>query len=338
MGKVPLISSILLELSKKLQINLLIEPEYGYVGRIKTKDGKVFYYCNSRLDINRLGASEIAKDKAYASYFMNQLGYPVPEGESFYPDRWCQIIKSNKNISAAVKYAEKLGYPVIVKPNSGSQGRGVEKVYNKDGLLKALAFAFNEVKDNVALVQKFIDGDDYRIVVVDDAVLCVYRRKPLSVIGNGKDTVNGLLNEKQQMFAARGRDTVINLADPRLERRFKNTNINFDTVLAKGKVLPLLDNANLSAGGEAEDVTLLLHEDYKKMAIKLSQDMGLKFSGIDIKTLDPISESIKQYIIIEINSAPGLDYYAEMGNRQKRIVKKLYKKVLLYMIKGYSNL
>src|SRR5580704_12363706 len=95
--KQPLISTLLTECASEIGIELLIEPEYGYAGRIRTKKGKYFYYRSTKLDINNLGASEIAKDKAYASYFMSQLGYPIPIGEAFYSDYWCDVIKSNKN-------------------------------------------------------------------------------------------------------------------------------------------------------------------------------------------------------------------------------------------------
>lgn len=330
--KQPLISTLLFELASEIGIKLLIEPEYGYAGRVKTKKGNYFYYRSTKLDINNLGASEIAKDKAYASYFISQLGYPIPFGEAFYSDYWCSIIKSDKNASAAMKFAKKLGYPVIVKPNSESQGRGVEIVYSDEELLGAMSFIFNEIKDKVALVQKVVIGKDYRLVVLKNEVLCSYLRLPLFLVGDGNSTINNLLYKKIQQFTDRGRDVVVDKNDPRIKHSLDHLGLTFDTVLSIGKKIDLLINANLSSGGEAEDVTSRIHSDYKNMAIKLTKEMGLTFCGVDIITPSKIDEPMNDYTVIEINSAPGLDYYAESGEKQREIVKKLYKKIILSII------
>ncbi len=328
MNKKPLISTLLAEIADELRIELLIEPEYRYAGRIKTKDGRVFFFHSTKFDINGLGASEIAKDKGYAAYFMSQLGYPVPEGEAFYSKEWCRVVKSDKDAARALKYARKIGFPLIVKPNSQSQGKGVEKVYSEKALKVALAYIFDGIKDKVALVQKIVNGSDYRIVVLDEEVLCVYLRRPLSVLGDGTHTINELLSLKQQEFVARGRDTVISLTDPRIARRLDRNNLRLTSVLKNGEYARLLDNANLSSGGESSDVTEAVHQSWKDMAIKLTQDMGLRYCGVDVMTASPINEKINNYTIIEINSAPGLDYYAQGGNKQKQIVRKLYRKLL----------
>lgn len=328
----PQISSYLAEFAEEMGYEILIEPEYSYVGRIKTKTGKILFYHTTRFDINGLGASEIAKDKTFASYFMEKLGYPVPEGDSFYSDYWAQVVKSDKDTKAAVKYAEKLGFPLIVKPNSESQGRGVAKVHNVGELRSAIATIFNEFKERVVIVQKVAPGQDYRIVVLEDEVICAYRRTPLAIIGDGQHTIEELLKAKQAEFVARGRDTTLAIDDPRIQRSLFRLQATLDTVPESGKTIELLANANLSSGGDAEDVTPLLQEDYKKMAIQLTRDMGLRFCGIDIMTENPIDEPMSDYTIIEINSAPGLDYYAETGDKQKEIVKNLYRKLIQYLI------
>lgn len=328
----PQISSYLEEFASELGYEILIEPEYGYVGRIKTRTGKILFYHTTRFDINGLGASEISKDKTYASYFMKKLGYPVPEGDSFYSDYWAQVVKSDKDTKAAVKYAEKLGFPLIVKPNSESQGRGVHMVHTQEELQSAISSIFNEFKERVVIVQKVAPGQDYRIVVLEDEVICAYRRTPLVVVGDGKGTITQLLQAKQAEFIVRGRDTTIRLDDPRIVSSLSHLQATLDTVLESGQSLQLLANANLSSGGDAEDVTDLLHPDYKKMVIRLTRDMGLRFCGVDIITESPIDQPISEYTVIEINSAPGLDYYAETGDKQKKIVKNLYHKLIQYLI------
>lgn len=332
--KYSLVSSLLLELASELDIELLVEPTYAYAGRIKTKEGKVFYYRSTHFDINGLGASEIAKDKAYASFFIHSLGFPVPLGESFYSDHWCSVLGSKKDSSAAVAYATKIGFPVMVKPNSESEGRGVEKVFTITELHESLSTIFSDLKDKVALVQSVVMGSDYRIVVLDSQVLCAYKRTPLSVIGDGKHSIRSLLLEKRQQFTSFGRHTTINMADQRIKRTLSHEGMTFATILPSGKRLALLANANLSSGGQAEDISSLLHQGYKDMAITLTAQMGLRFCGIDIMTPSPIDMPPDRYTVIEINAAPGLDYYAQTGLAQREVVKVLYKKLLSSLIRG----
>lgn len=326
-----LASSMIAEIAPELGLEVHIEPEYGYVGQIKTRDGRIFYFRNTSFDLNGQGSSDNAKDKGYADYFMRRMGYPVPEGRTFYSDRWAKVVKSDRNMQGASEYAEELGYPLIIKPNSKSQGLGVEKVYTREELVVGLKYIFNEIKDRVAILQRFVEGDDYRIVVLDQEVIASYRRLPLSVVGDGVHSIIQLLQSKQERFRQMGRDTVIKIDDPKIKRKLMRSGLNFDVIPAPNTVLPLLDNANLSAGGDAIDVTDVMHPTYKETAIRLSRDMGLRYSGVDIIAVAPIENPIGKYFVIEINAAPGLDYYIEMGDKQQRTAREMYRKVLVAM-------
>jgi D-alanine-D-alanine ligase-like ATP-grasp enzyme len=330
-SEITLVAPILYELASEFGFELILEPDYRHAGRIITRKGKVIFFHNTHFDINPLGASEIATDKTYAAYFMKLLGYPTPEGRSFYSDEWCKKIQSNRNTMAAIQYANAQGFPLIVKPNSKSQGQGVEIVYTIRELKRALQYSFEVLRDRVTLVQEIVGGSDYRIVVLDKEVLCAYRRTPLSIVGNGKSSVQELLYKKQAEFIKRGRDTTISIEDPRMHRKLRRLRLGLTSIVPKGLRVQLLDTANLSSGGEAEDVTKILHTDYRKMAVSLAHDMALKFCGIDIMTPHAIGQKPRDYTVIEINAAPGLDYYAGAGEAQKEIVKSLYKKMLIHM-------
>jgi D-alanine-D-alanine ligase-like ATP-grasp enzyme len=104
-----------------------------------------------------------------------------------------------------------------------------------------------------------------------------------------------------------------------------------NSVIPKGTVIRLLDNANLSSGGDSLDVTPAIHPVYSSMAIRLTRDMGLRLCGVDIMTEGDISEPHGRFCVLEINSAPGLDHYARSGTIQKKIVENLYLKVLARM-------
>lgn len=183
------------------------------------------------------------------------------------------------------------------------------------------------------LIEAFVTGHDFRLVVLDDRVISVYERIPLSVIGDGKTTVRGLLRKKQRVFKQTGRDTVIKFDDRRIADKLSRQGLSFDSRLGKDQLVYLLDNANLSSGGDSRDVTRAVHPDFQKLAVNVTRDMGLRLCGVDLMIAGDISQTpIKgQHWIIEINSAPGLDHYATIGKAQQKIVDDLYLEVLKAM-------
>ena len=92
------ISKVLKSLAQELGIKIILENSYGRVGQIILPSGNKRYFFNTHLDINSLGASEIAHDKDYAEYFMKKMGYPVVESYKYYSDRWCKIINEKENV------------------------------------------------------------------------------------------------------------------------------------------------------------------------------------------------------------------------------------------------
>ncbi|MDD2680562.1 MAG: cyanophycin synthetase [Patescibacteria group bacterium] len=318
---------ILKKIAPRIGAEVYLEPQWHVAGQITFKNGKHSYFRYNTLDLNSVGAADIAKDKDYAYHFMQKLGYPIiPESKTFFKSRLAEVLKKPKqSLDGAYAHAKKLGWPLIIKPNSGSQGEGVALVYNKKELEQGLKEIFK--KDKIALVQKYIKSNDYRLVVLDNQVISAYQRLPLSVVGDGKATITKLLKAKQKEFSQQRRDTTIKIDDQRISNRLKRQNLNLESILAKGQKIYLLDNTNLSTGGDAIDFSNSIHPSYKKMAIKLTKDMGLRFCGVDILT-DDITKAINKYWIIEINAAPGLDHYFRAGQKQAKIVENLYLQVL----------
>ena len=219
----------------------------------------------------------------------------------------------------------------MAKPNGGSQGKGVYLAHTELQLRYALRSIFKI--DRVALVQRFVRGSDYRLVVLDKKVISAYRRIPLNVTGDGKSSILQLLDRKQREFVSGGRDTHLHPEDPRITLKLRKDGLTLHSILPKGKQVFLLDNANLSSGGDAEDITDSLHQDFKRIAIRLAKDMGLRLCGVDMMIDGDIQKAPKKYWIIEINSAPGLDHYATTGRAQQRMVEDLYLEVLNAMSK-----
>jgi len=317
---------LLVEAGARLGIPVTIEPEFGYVGRIALPDGRVSYFRNTNFDLNGQGSAEIARDKAYAAAFLAQRGYRVPEGQTFFAPRMLRWSGATRDAAAAQTYARGRGYPVIVKPNNGSQGRGVARVYNGRELAIALRAIF--ARENVALVQPPAPGDDYRFVVLDDTLVCAYRRRPLAVVGDGAASIGALLERKHAAFAASGRDTTVPLGDPRIAATLRRQGRDLATVPPPGERVELLANANLSTGGEAVDVTGEVHPAMAALAIGVTRALGLRHSGVDVLTPDPISGPPGRYVVLEANPAPGLDHYAHLGPEQYAVVAALYERIL----------
>lgn len=331
-----ILAPLLRKLGRRIGARVVVEPKWKIAGQIvfpgrAGKGGKKRYFRYNTLDLNPVGASDIAKDKDYASFFMRRMGYPTVPGKTFFSDEWCEAIGSNRDINAAYVYAKKAGFPLIVKPNSGSQGVAVALVHNKRGFFKAMRSVFK--RDRIALVQRYVQGKDYRVVVLDKEVISAYERVPLNVTGDGKSTVRQLLAKKARAFSASSRDTRLKLNDSRIADKLKHQSLTLLSVPARGERIFLLDSANLSSGGDAIDVTREMHPDFKKLAIKLTKDMGLRLCGVDLMIDGNIHKKPKNYWILEINAAPGLDHYVKTGKVQEKIVEKLYLKVLKSMAK-----
>lgn len=325
----PLVGKIFRKIAPRIGAKVVIEPEWNIVGQIVYKSGRKRYFRYSSIDLNTLGASEVSRDKDYANFFMKRMGYPTVPGRTFFSPDWAKAMESPRDIHAAYRYAKKIGFPVIVKPNSGSQGKGVALVHTRREFYAATRRIFK--LDRIALVQTPVKGRDYRIVVLDNMVISAYERIPLSVVGDGRSSIKKLLEEKQRNFFASSRDTKIRMNDPRIKAKLARTGLTLRSIPARGNRVCLLDNANLSTGGDSVDVTATIHPDFHAFAVGLTRDMGLRLAGVDIIVDGDIDNTPQKYSVLEINSAPGLDHYAKSGRAQQKIVEDMYLEVLKSM-------
>ncbi|MDO8493561.1 MAG: ATP-grasp domain-containing protein [bacterium] len=326
--KIKSTAQIFKTLADRVGCEINLEPSYELAGQILFPDSRKFYFKSTSLDINSHGASEVAKDKGYTRFFMEGMGYKIPHGSAFFSDYWCGVNEASNNSEAALKFAGTLGYPVIVKPNSGSKGRDVFKAYNKEELREILKIVFEN--NNVVLIEEYIAGADYRLVVLNNEVMMAYQRLPLAVVGDGIDNIATLFDKKKTKLQNMGRKIPIEISDERIGSRLNNFHkIDINYIPKVGEEVVLLDNANLSSGGEAVDVTQSIHESYKNIAVKLTKDMGLHLAGVDFITTDDITKTLQNPVFIEINSSPGLAHYQTLSPESASRVEDLYYKILL---------
>ena len=325
----PFMTALAKKIATKLGAKIIVEPVWQYAGKMIYKNGVVRSINFNSIDINAVASSQIAKDKDFSKFFMKSSGYNVAEGFTVFEKSWASTIGSDRDKAYALVNAEKkLGFPLILKPNARSQGEGVFLIQNKKELGKYL----DEVckMDRVALLEKYLPGRDFRFVVFDGSVLAVYEREALSVVGDGVNNIAKLLENKQKLFQKLGRKVWLEVNDKRIILKLKRSGLTLKSIPNKGEKVFLLDNANLSSGGEAVDMTHVIHKSFKDMAIKLTAQMGLTLAGVDMMLQEGnIENDIKKskFYILEINATPGFEHYASLGPSQRAKIENLYFKV-----------
>jgi len=323
--------AILRRIAPAMGAEVTFEPEFRIVGRIRFPNGRQSYFWHNRFNLNPVSSARIAQDKGYAAFFMREAGICVPRGETFFRTDFCRRTGSKRNLAAACRFAGKLGWPVYLKPCRGSQGEGIEMVCNGAELRAAARRIFS--REATVLVQEACPGRDYRLVVLDGEVISAYERVPLAVTGDGRTSVRGLLERRQQAFVESGRDTRLDFSDRRLVAGLRRQGLRLSSVLSPGREIRLLEVANLSCGGDAVDVTRRVHASAKALAARVAKVLDLRFAGIDLITAD-IGRPLKSYFVLEANSAPGLDHYASAGARHEAHIDRLYRKVLAAVARG----
>lgn len=252
-------------------------------------------------DMTSAVAESIAQDKELTKRLLQSAGVPVPTGRPVNDadDAW----------AAAQEIGIENGVAVVVKPQDGNQGKGVAvNLTTKEQVLAAYAVAF-KISDNV-LVERYITGQDHRFLVVGNKLVAAARREPPMVIGDGAHTVRQLVDQVNA-DPRRGTGHATSLTKIRFDdialARLAEDGLNADSVPAKGQRVILRNNANLSTGGSATDVTDDVHPDFAARAVAAAQMVGLDIAGVDIvckNVLRPLEEQGGG--IVELNAAPGL--------------------------------
>jgi cyanophycin synthetase len=239
----------------------------------------------------------IAQDKELTKKLLAAAGVPVPEG---------RVVDSPEAGWAA---ACEIGLPVVVKPRDGNQGKGVTvNIVSREHFMAVYGSA-SEVSDEV-IVERFIPGHDHRFLVVGNQVVAIARREPPNVIGDGEHSVRQLVAIANS-DPRRGEGHESALTKMRLDdiahARLKVQGFTADSVPPKGARVILRNNANLSTGGSATDVTDDVHPELAARAVEAAQMIGLDICGVDV-VCETVLKSLEEQGggIVEVNAAPGL--------------------------------
>ncbi|NCT71963.1 MAG: cyanophycin synthetase [Xanthomonadaceae bacterium] len=239
---------------------------------------------------------ELASDKEETNKILGSLGLPVPRQH---------LVTSQ---SEAVKAAQRLGGPVVLKPYNGNHGRGITINISGDDEIRAAFDAAREHSRSV-IVETFQEGADHRLLVVNGELIAATRRTPGHVVGDGRRTITDLVEiVNQDPRRGVGHEKVLTRLELDREANLMMERVGYtaDSVPEEGEVVFLRSTANLSTGGTATDVTDIIHPDNRDMAVRAVRAIGLDVGGVDFISPN-IAESYKNIggAICEVNAAPG---------------------------------
>ena len=256
---------------------------------------------------------DISCDKLLTKQLLKSQNIPVSEGD-----------KINNSIDA-LRQAEYIGYPVVLKPRFGSKGKNVIlNIRNEKELINAYINLRKKQKD--IIIERYFNGNDYRVCVVNYKVVAVSLRIKPFVIGNGKENLKMLIS-KLNKDDLRGEDHEKPLTkikfDEELMRCLEKQNITLDYIPKVNEKIILRENANLSTGGFAIDCTDEICKENIDYCIRSAKILGIDLCGVDICTEDisvPISDN--NGIVMEVNAAPGIRMHHFPSKGKKRDVGK----------------
>lgn len=255
-------------------------------------------------------AESIAQDKELTRTLLDAAGIPIAAGRRV------------ANAEDAWTATCEIGAPVVVKPQDGNQGRGVGvNLMSREQVEAAYAVAA-EISGNV-LVERYIPGQDYRMLIVGNKLIAAARRNPPQVIGDGVHSV-GQLVEQVNSDPRRGEGHANTLTKIHFDEialaHLATQDLTAESIPAEGQCVLLRNNANLSTGGTATDVTDDVHPEFAARVESAAQMIGLDICGVDV-VCSSISKPLEgQGAVIEINAAPGLRMHLQPSFGKGRAV------------------
>jgi cyanophycin synthetase len=255
------------------------------------------YLYASMTSTTPITAQKICADKRQTNRRLKELRLPVPAHSKV------------STVEGAKRAAADIGLPVIVKPVKGQKGRAIsDKLRSVEDIPLAFDAAHKSGAD--VLVEKYYEGDDYRLLVIDGKFHSALLRKPPTITGDGVSTIEQLikqLNSDPYRDAFRGFPVLI---DDEVMARLAREGVALQDTLEQGREIQLRLRANVSTGGTPKDVSTLVHPEVRSMAERAARAVKLTVAGIDYLTTE-IDRSPAETggVIIEINARPGLDIH-----------------------------
>jgi cyanophycin synthetase len=283
---------------------------------------KVWYIINTVTPLTNSPSATIAKRKHLTNLVLEDAGLPVPKQ-----------MPINSPVDA-IKFFD-LYKKIVIKPAQQLGGIGITLLPDtEEEVLKAfnLALEKNKSKGNIKVLgEEFLDGENYRLLVLGNKVIGAIRRKAAHITGGGKHTIEELIDSFNNK---RSKELLKPIKiDNEVHLRLKELNMTLDSIPKMGELIKLRYSCNLTAGGTTQECMQEVAEYYKDLAIKAVRALGMEFGGVDIITPDITKES--KCGINEINYNPGLRLHYKVDEGD---VKKVAVPIMEYIRDKYLNL
>lgn len=245
-------------------------------------------------------AEAIAQDKELTKDLLHAAGVAVPMGK---------VVDNAEDAIQVAHDLGKLGNTVVIKPRDGNQGKGVAVNIQSESLVRE-AFEVAQHYGSKIIVERYMPGQDFRLLVVGDKLIAAARRDPPNVNGDGVSTIRQLV-DKVNLDPLRGDGHATPLTKIRLDdiaiATLAKQNYKVDSIPRIGERIVLRNNANLSTGGSATDVTDDVHPDLAASAVTAAKMVGLDVCGVDV-VCEAVYKSLEEQGggVVEVNAAPGL--------------------------------
>lgn len=284
---------------------------HGHAGMVENTAGKRRYFVGARFGLNNQSAAEIADDKAYSAHFLAQNGIPVPEW-LFLPGD--ELSDKDPLPERLVSFAQQHGFPLFAKPVTGQEGKDVVRIDSPEHLQKVLAELVQ--RHDRLLVQQAVSGREFRVLVLDDEVLCLFERLAPAVIGDGEKTIAELVSG----LAA------LDPTDDRFKVELLRQDLSLHQVPEPGRRIELLPVRNLSSGGTAILLDANEYPGVADTARAAARALSLRYAGVDL-LLGKSDAQDHEALVLEVNAAPGLSNLARLGQEEAALVEAIYQRV-----------
>lgn len=293
----------------KLEFYGIIES--GYKLKVKyslSSKEKTHHFSLSMGDKVSDKAFKICDDKDLTKTYLEKGNVPIPKGKAF---------NKNDSVDNMLAYALNLGFPVVAKPTDGNAGKGVfANIPDIETLEKVLHHLKNDLNYENIIIERFVEGKEYRVFVIEDKVIGAIHRRPANIIGNGINTIRELIHEKnsERKLNPHLTSRLIKI-DTEVERMVGLKGYNLNDIPKNDEVIYLREKSNLSAGGEAIDVTDKLTPVLKDISIRVGNAIpDLPHYGIDMI----VNKEHTQGTVLEVNTRPGFGGHLFPGEGKAR--------------------
>lgn len=241
-------------------------------------------------------AVDIACNKEVTKRMLDDASIPVAKGDICIDEEGLDIIIG------------RIGYPIVLKPLDGNHGKGVSININKrEDAIEGLIFA--QKYSRKIIVERYVTGFDFRILVIDNKIVAAAQRVPANVVGDGKKNIQQLILEvNKDPRRGYGHEKVLTeiTVDRDTLDLLKKKKYTLESIPVAGEIVFLKSTANLSTGGTSIDVTDMMHPENIFLAERISRVIGLDICGIDIMA-NNLTQSLKENggVVLEVNAAPG---------------------------------